>query len=333
LALINSGFVSMFELNQLRCFTTVAEELHFGRAAVRLHMTQPPLSRQVQLLEQQLGVTLFERTSRRVRLTSAGRGFLADARQILRLAESATLAVRRAARGESGSVTIGFTAASGYGVMPGMIAQWRARVPDVEVNLREMVTTDQVEALAAGVLDLALLRPHASLEEFDCMRLIREPLVAALPTSHPLARGRRDPAIADFEGTPFVMYSPIEARYFHELVAAAFTTAGVKPDYTQYTSQVHSILALVAAGLGAALVPEAATSLHFEGVIFRPVRKLRSMQSVELYVAWKSDNENPARQSVLDACLEYTRTVRLRRSQAASRPLPASRPREGKLPG
>jgi DNA-binding transcriptional LysR family regulator len=229
-------------------------------------------------------------------------------------------------------VTIGFTAASGYGVMPGMIAQWRARVPDVEVNLREMVTTDQVEALAAGVLDLAMLRPHASLEQFDCMRLIREPLVAALPTSHPLARGRRDPAIADFEGTPFVMYSPIEARYFHELVAAAFATAGVKPDYTQYTSQIHSILALVAAGIGAALVPEAATSLHFEGVIFRPVRKLRSMQSVELYVAWKSDNKNPARQSVLEACLEYTRTVRLKRSQATSRPLPTSRPGRGKLP-
>ena len=318
----------MFELNQLRCFTTVAEELHFGRAAVRLHMTQPPLSRQVQLLEQRLGVTLFERTSRSVRLTSAGRGFLADAKQILRLAESATLAVRRAARGESGSVTIGFTAASGYGVMPGMIAQWRARVPGVEVNLREMVTAEQVEALAAGVLDLALLRPHASLKEFDCMRLIREPLVAALPTSHPLARSRRDPAIADFEGTPFVMYSPIEARYFHELVAAAFATAGVKPDYTQYTSQIHSILALVAAGIGAALVPQAATSLHFEGVIFRPVRKLRSMQSVELYVAWKSDNRNPVMRSVLDACLEYTRTVRLRRSQTASRTLPASKPKE-----
>ena len=310
----------MFELNQLRCFAAVAEELHFGRAAVRLHMTQPPLSRQVQLLEQRLGVTLLERSSRSVRLTSAGRSFLADARQILRLAESATLAVQRAARGESGSVTIGFTAASGYGVMPGMIAQCRARVPDVEINLREMVTMEQIEALAAGVLDLALLRPHTSLEEFDSMRLIREPLVAALPSSHPLARGRRDPAISDFEGTPFVMYSPIEARYFYDLAAGVFATAGVKPDYTQYTSQIHSIIALVAAGIGAALVPEAATSLHFEGVIFRPVRKVRSMQPVELYVAWKPDKDNPARESVLEACLEYTRAVRLKRIQTASRP-------------
>lgn len=309
----------MFELSQLRCFAAVAEELHFGRAALRLHMTQPPLSRQVQLLEQRLGVTLLERTSRSVRLTSAGRSFLADARQILRLAESATLAVRRAARGESGSVTIGFTAASGYGVMPGMIARCRARVPDVEINLKEMVTMEQVEALAAGGLDLALLRPHTSLEEFDSVRLIREPLVVALPSPHPLAHARRDPGISDLEGTPFVMYSPIEARYFHDLVAGAFTAAGVKPEYTQYTSQIHSMIALVAAGIGAALVPEAATSLHFEGVIFRPLRRARSMRPVELFVAWKSDNDNPARESVLEACLEYARTVRLRRIQAASR--------------
>jgi DNA-binding transcriptional LysR family regulator len=308
----------MFELNQLRCFVAVAEELHFGRAAIRLHMTQPPLSRQVHLLEQRLGVKLLDRTSRSVRMTSAGRSFLADARQILRLAENASLAVRRAARGESGSVTIGFTAASGYGVMPGMIAQCRARVPDVEVNLREMVTIEQIHALASGSLDLALLRPHATLEEFRSIRIITEPLVAALPKSYSRRRGRAI-SLGDFEGAPFVMYSPIEARYFHDLVATVFATAGVKPDFTQYTSQIHSILALVAAGLGAALVPAAATNLHFEGVIFREVRKLRSMQSVELYVAWKSDNDNPALQRVLDACLEYTRSAHFCHASRLSR--------------
>ena len=305
----------MFELHQLRCFVAVAEELHFGRAATRLHMTQPPLSRQVHLLEQRLEVRLLDRTSRSVRMTSAGRSFLADARQILRLAESASLAARRAARGESGSVTIGFTAASGYGLLPGMIAQCRARVPDVEVNLREMVTIEQIHALASGSLDLALLRPHASLKEFRSIRIISEPLVAALPKSHSLRRGRAI-SLGDFEGAPFVMYSPIEARYFHDLVATVFATDGVKPDFTQYTSQIHSILALVAAGLGAALVPAAATNLHFEGVIFREVRKMRSMQPAELYVAWKPDNDNPARQRVLDACLAYTRSAKIGRGQA-----------------
>jgi DNA-binding transcriptional LysR family regulator len=305
----------MFELKQLRCFVAVAEELHFGRAAIRLHMTQPPLSRQVHLLEQRLGVTLLDRTSRSVRMTSAGRSFLADARQILRLAENASLAARRAARGESGSVTIGFTAASGYGVMPGMIAQCRARVPDVEVNLREMVTIEQLHALASGSLDLALLRPHATLDEFRSIRIITEPLVAALPKSYSRRRGRAI-SLGDFDGAPFIMYSPIEARYFHDLVATVFATAGVKPDFTQYTSQIHSILALVAAGLGAALVPAAATNLHFEGVIFREVRTMRSMQPAELYVAWKPDNDNPARQKVLDACLAYTRSPKISRGQA-----------------
>ncbi len=112
------------------------------------------------------------------------------------------------------------------------------------------------------------------------------------------------------------MYSPIEARYFHDLVATVFATDGVKPDFTQYTSQIHSILALVAAGLGAALVPAAATNLHFKGVIFREVRKMHSKQPAELYVAWKPDNDNPARQRVLDACLEFARSAKSSRVQS-----------------
>ncbi|MGH8293881.1 MAG: LysR substrate-binding domain-containing protein [Steroidobacteraceae bacterium] len=296
----------MLELSQLRCFVAVAEELHFGRAAERLHMTQPPVSRQVQLLEQRIGVRLLERSSRSVHLTSAGRCFLTDARQILRLAESAMLAARRAAHGESGNVTIGFTAASGYDFMPGMIARCRERLPDVQLTLKEMVTMEQIHALISGGLDLALLRPHASLKDFESMCVVREPLVAALPRTHPLARSRL-PAPADFNGVSFIMYSPIEARYFHDLVASAFATAGVNPDYIQYTSQIHSMLALVRAGLGAALVPQAATSLHFEGVVFRPVRKASSWRPVELHIAWKRDNDNPARQTVLEACLEYGR--------------------------
>lgn len=165
---------------------------------------------------------------------------------------------------------------------------------------------EQIHALISGGLDLALLRPHASLEQFESVCVVREPLVAALPRSHPLAQGRL-PAPADFAGVSFIMYSPIEARYFHDLVASAFSSAGVNPDYIQYTSQIHSMLALVRAGLGAALVPRAATSLHFEGVVFRPVRKAATWRPVELHIAWKPDNDNPARQTVLEACLEYGR--------------------------
>jgi DNA-binding transcriptional LysR family regulator len=190
--------------------------------------------------------------------------------------------------------------------MPGMIAMCREKLPNVELTLKEMVTTEQIEALATGRLDIALLRPHASSEDFRSRRVVREPLVAALPENHRLAAGRL-PTLDDFDNAPFVMYSPSEARYFHDLVAVSFSLARVHPEYSQYTSQIHSMLALVRAGFGAALVPEAAISLRFEGVVFRPVRKSRSARPVELYMAWKRDNDNPAHQSVLDTCLEYCR--------------------------
>jgi DNA-binding transcriptional LysR family regulator len=301
----------MFEFSQLRCFVVVAEELHFGRAAARLHMTQPPLSRQVQLLEHQLGAQLLERTSRNVRLTAAGRSFLPEAREILRLAESASLAARRVSRGEAGSVTIGFTASSGYRFLPDLIVTCRQQLPDVNLTLKEMVTMEQVEALASGRIDLALLRPHAAIADFESRCVAREPLVVALPDKHPLARGRL-PTLADFDHAPFLTYSQIEARYFHDLVAGTFARAGVHPDYIQHVSQIHSILALVRAGLGAALVPEAASSLRFEGVVLRRVQKIQPAHSVELFMAWKRDNNNPALATLLDKCRECWRPVAAR---------------------
>jgi DNA-binding transcriptional LysR family regulator len=289
----------MFEFSQLRCFVAVAEELHFGRAAARLHMTQPPLSRQIQLLEHHVGAQLLERSSRNVRLTRAGRGFLPEARTILRLAESASLTAQRVASGESGSLTIGFTASSGYRFLPELMVMCRANLPDVDLTLKEMVTMEQVDALASGRLDLALLRPHAANADFELRCVARESLVVALPETHPLASGR-SPQLADFNHAPVVMYSPVEARYFHDLVARTFSRAGVHPRYTQYVSQIHSILALVRAGFGAALIPEAATSLHFEGVVIRPVHKIKPARPVELFMAWKGDNDNPALASLLE---------------------------------
>ena len=294
----------MFELSQLRCFVALAEELHFGRAATRMHMTQPPLSRQIQLLEHHIGAQLLARSSRNVRLTPAGRSFLPEAREILRLAESASLAARRVSRGEAGAVTIGFTASSGYRFLPGLIVACRKELPDVDLNLKEMVTLDQIAALASGRLDLALLRPSAAAADFETRCVAREPLVLALPEGHPLARGRA-PTLADFDQAPFLTYSPIEARYFHDLVAGTFARAGVHPNYTQQVTQIHSILAFVKAGLGAALVPEAATSLRFEGVVFRPVDKVRPARPVELFMAWKSDNDNSALALLLDKCSDY----------------------------
>lgn len=298
----------MFELSHLRSFVVVAEELHFGRAATRLHMTQPPLSRQIQLLEHQVGAQLLDRSSRNVRLTPAGRAFLPDARAILRLAESSSLAARRISSGEAGSIAIGFTAATGYRFLPGLIVVCLEKLPGVELVLKEMVTMEQVEALASGRLDVALLRPHAATADFETRCVAREPLVLALSESHPLASGAQ-PTLRDFDHAPFLTYSPIEARYFHDLVAGTFSRAGVHPDYTQYVTQIHTILALVRAGLGAALIPEAATTLRFEGVVFRALQKLRPARPVELFMAWKRDNDNPVLIKFLESCRDYCRPL------------------------
>jgi DNA-binding transcriptional LysR family regulator len=292
----------MFELSQLRCFAAVAEELHFGRAAARLHMTQPPLSRQVQLLEHALGVGLFERTSRSVRLTPAGRAFHAEARRILDLAEGAGLAAKRVARGEAGSVTIGFTAAASYGFLPRLIAAARAEMPGVDLALKEMVTADQTEALSSGRIDLGLVRPPIDRRGgAEAVRVARERLLLAVPRGHKLAAGR-EPAIGDLDRQPLIMYSPVEGRYFYDLLAGLFQAAGVAPDHVQHISQAHTMLALVGAGIGAALVPEAARSLRFEGVALRPLR-LPAKAAAELFAVWRRDNKNPALQVLRERVL------------------------------
>lgn len=288
----------MFELSQLRCFVAVAEELHFGRAAMRLNMTQPPLSRQVQLLERILGVVLLDRTSRSVRLTPAGRSFLIEARRILRLAESASLATRRIASGEAGRVAIGFTAASGYSFLPKLVELARERLPTVDLALREMVTGEQIEALLTGRIDLGLIRPPLNRPEFDKLRVMTEPLVAALPSGDP----RLDKAVvslADFDALPMIMYAPEGAGYFHGMLSGLFDAAGVSPLQVQHMSQIHSMLALVHARIGAAVVPEAAMRLHFDGVEFRPL-DITPARPVELFVAWRRDNDNPSLKPLLD---------------------------------
>src|SRR5258708_10984993 len=235
----------MFELHQLRCFVVVAEELHFGRAAARLHMTQPPLSRQIQLLEQQLSAQLFERSSRSVKMTRAGRAFLAESRAILRLAENASLGARRVAHGDAGTVTVGFTASSGYRFLPGLIATCRKRLPDVDLALKEMVTAEQIEALASGRLDVALMRPQSSNEDFESLCVAQEPLVAALPENHALARGRL-PCLAHCDHPPFAMDSHLEARYFPDLVPSTFFQARVATVYPRTMRHIRTGLPLFA---------------------------------------------------------------------------------------
>jgi DNA-binding transcriptional LysR family regulator len=294
----------MFELSQLRCFVAAAEELHFGRAAQRLNMTQSPLSRQIQLLERILDVQLLERTSRQVSLTPAGGVFLIEARRIVRLADSAALSARRVAKGDAGRVAIGFTAVSGYNVVPRIVAQARASLPNIELELREMVSTEQVDALLTGLIDIGFVRPPVDRHEFETSCVLKEPLIVALPPGDP----RQSKAVltpGDFDGQPLIMYSRQGASYFHNMLVNLFEEAEVAPLYVQHVTQIHSMLGLVHAGLAAAIVPESATGLHMMDVQFRRLMTPQE-RPVELHMAWRRDNHNPALPTMRQLCAEST---------------------------
>lgn len=300
------------EFNQLRCFVAVAEELHFGRAAARLHMTQPPLTRHIQLLEHALGVELFERTSRSVRLTKAGAVFLTDAVRLLQFAEQAALSARRFGKGDVGKVTVGFTAVSGYDLIPSLIAGARVAIPGITMVLKEMVSVGQFAALEAGTIDLGIVRPLATLSELDFQLIAREPLVLALPDGHALAV-REHVVLADLHRQPFIMYSPDEGKYFHDLIHALFSAPVVVPDYVQHISQTHSVVGLVRAGLGVALVPESACNFNVRGVHFR--RVMDADACAELYMAWRPDHRNPALHTFLQYAAEHFGNIHIQARQ------------------
>ncbi|AOS64724.1 LysR family transcriptional regulator [Actinoalloteichus hymeniacidonis] len=287
-----------FTLEQLRGFVAVAEEAHFGRAAARLQMTQPPLSRQVQKLERSLGVDLLVRTTRAVLPTPAGEAFLTEARRILNLADAAPSAAQHAADGATGSLHIGFTAVTALTVLGSWIKVANTRLPAVRLTLTEMVTRDQVEALLAGELSVGLVRGVAATDVLSVRRVHAESLVLACPGGHPLTTLGRPPTLADVAEHAVITYSPVEARYLHELVITVFRNAGVEPRYVQRIGQVQSLLALVDAGLGVALVPRSSSRLRLPNLAFTEIAGL-APDLVEAQCAWRSDHDDPALAALL----------------------------------
>ncbi|MCO4863379.1 LysR family transcriptional regulator [Cupriavidus sp. WGlv3] len=291
------------DLNQLRCFIAVGEELHFGRAAARLFMTQSPLSRQIRLLEESLGVRLFDRNSRAVRLTAAGAALLDDARRLLALAGHAVDTARRIDKGVSGKVRIGFTAVAGYDLVPNLIANAGEALPEIEATLHEMVTVAQVGALQAGIIDLGFMRPITDMGPGLQWRLaVSEPLQLAMPAGHTLAQ-RAQIGRKDLAGLPFIQYSATEGKYFHDLIGAVLAGTSRPPRVVQQMSQTHSVIALVRAGLGVALVPASARHLHFPHVLFRPI--WRDDVRAELHLIWREPTHNPACRVFADFAAAY----------------------------
>jgi DNA-binding transcriptional LysR family regulator len=256
-------------------------------------MTQPPLSRQIQQIEGELGVQLIDRTTRSVTLTPAGVAFLPDARRILQLAEGAAMTVKRVPAGDLGTVVVGFTAASAHVVLPLLLEEAREKLPDVKLELREMVTSVQLEGLLNGELDLGMARPPVKRPGLVSRPLLHEQLIAALPMGHPLADLGRQLTLNDLDGEDVIMYSPVQARYFNQLLISTFTIAGATPRYVQYVTQVHTMLVLVRSQIGIALVPASAATLHPEGVVFRSIGAFRE-RPVELDAVWRGDSTNPA---------------------------------------
>lgn len=284
----------MLSLEQVRGFIVVAEEGNFRRAAERLRMTQPPLSRQIQKLERDVGVVLLDRTQRQVELTAAGAVFLTEARRLLALAEAAPSTARLVAAGGRGTVRIGFTATAGFGFLGRFLNRVSEALPQVELVLTELVSAAQFDELASGKLDLALARPPFQGDTQS--RLVhREALVLAVPQQHRLA-GSDPVEVGALEGERLLVYAPGPARYFAELMPRVL--AGISYETADRLTQVHTMLALVAAGRGLALVPETAGHLHPDGVRYRALAGVR--ERVELYAVWRRQPANPALRRVID---------------------------------
>ncbi|WVV49197.1 LysR substrate-binding domain-containing protein [Pseudomonas sp. NA13] len=295
----------MLELAQLRCFTTVATELNFRRAAERLNMTQPPLSRQIQLLEHHLGVELFTRSTRSVALTAAGRAFFIEAQNLLEQAQQAAVAAKRFAQGDIGSVTISFVGSAVYEFLPKVIAEARLKQPQVKIVLAEMNTYQQHEALRARRIDLGIVRSPLLETGYATECLVREPFVLAVPAGHPLASAEAV-SVQDLDGQPFLMYSHAAYPPFNELLTGMLRSARVAPQFVQWLGSSLTILALVNAGMGLALVPRCATSVVFKQVVFREIDLGEGVQS-ELHLVWREDNDNPAFTLLLEGIREAVR--------------------------
>jgi DNA-binding transcriptional LysR family regulator len=280
----------MIDQRRLRYFVAVAEELHFGRAARRLNLSQPPLSVQIRELEREIGAPLLLRSQRRVELTPAGRVLLDEARRLIAQTDSAVALTRRAARGEIGHLSIGFVSTADYSLLPPLVRRFRARHPDVALTLRELTGDRQLALLAGGELDLGLAIAPSAADGLTMRPVLREPLIAALPARHRLARTRRI-ATRSLARDGFVLFPRVLAPGLHDLVIARCQADGFAPRIAQEAIQMQTILGLVAAGLGVALVPACMAKLRRPDVAYVPLGG--AGQPVETVAMWRVDDRSP----------------------------------------
>jgi DNA-binding transcriptional LysR family regulator len=277
------------EFRHLRYFEAVAATLHFGRAAARLHISQPPLSRQIRALEEEMGARLFSRTTRGVRLTAAGRALLPEARRLLREAAALVDGARHLAAGGAGTLRLGFISTASYNVLPRLLPEFHRRRPGIRLQLHESTSDQQLALLRELELDAGLVVPPVTEIGLRYLPLLREPLIAALPARRRWPRNLSLAALAD---EPFILFPRKSGPGLYDLIVGYCRTAGYAPRVAQEAVQTPTIVSLVAAGMGVALVPASLRHMRRTGVVYRAMAERSPLMEVGL--AWRESDEEPA---------------------------------------
>ncbi|CAM3251125.1 HTH-type transcriptional regulator CatM [Klebsiella spallanzanii] len=277
------------ELRHLRYFIAVAEELHFGHAAARLNISQPPLSQQIQILEQQIGARLFARTNRSVSLTEAGRQFLADSRQILSQVDDAAARAARLHHGETGELRIGFTSSAPFiKAVSDTLSTFRRRYPDVHIQTRETNTREQIVPLNEGALDLGLMRNTQLPDTLVWERVLREPLLAMVPRDHPLAN-QSSVSLRELAREPFVFFDPHVGTGLYDDILGLMRRYGLTPVITQEVGEAMTIIGLVAAGLGVSILPASFRRVQLSEMRWLPIDEQDAVS--EMWLVWSKHHE------------------------------------------
>ena len=277
------------ELRHLRYFIAVAEELHFGRAAARLNISQPPLSQQIQILEQQIGARLFARTNRSVNLTAAGKQFLADSRQIMLLVDEAAARAGRLHHGETGELNIGFTSTAPFiKAVSDTLSTFRRRYPDVHIQTRETNTREQISPLTEGSLDLGLMRNTQLPDTLEWEVILHEPLLAMIHHEHPLAN-QRAVSLTELADEPFVFFDPHVGTGLYDDILGLLRRYGVTPRMTQEVGEAMTIIGLVASGLGVSILPASFRRVQLMEMRWVPIIEEDAVS--EMWLVWSKHHE------------------------------------------
>jgi DNA-binding transcriptional LysR family regulator len=275
------------ELRHLKYFIAVAEELNFGRAAQRLYITQPSLSRQIVSLEGELGFALFTRDKRQIQLTEAGQLFLTEAQQIIVRFDRGMNIARRISSGELGQLRIGFQGSSVYDIIPLSIRAFREQFPQVQLSISSIPTSEQIELIHNGNLDLGFVVPPISDNTLHLETILAEPLVLVLPENHPLAKDAEIP-LAAIANEPLVLASRDRGCGLHEQILQFYEREGLHPNVVHAAREMQVMLGFVAAGMGISLLPTSVKNLQRRGIVYRTLTPNAPM--AELAITWHREN-------------------------------------------